>query len=160
MRPLRTIGLLAVLLWLAGGCQQGLAPFLTFGGVGPDFLLVVMVAASIHLKRRGNVILGFLSGVIHGGLAGANLAAYAVSRTFVGFCLGWVNDLELEPGAPVIFVLGAVATIGAQLLLMFIAPPQAIPPFLLATIGSAVVNGVLASALSAILRRFLGPPRD
>jgi hypothetical protein len=48
-------------------------------------------------------------------------------------------------------------TIVAQLILMFFAPPPGIASFLGATIGSAMVNGVLAVPVHALLRRILGP---
>ena len=147
-----------ICLWAAGGCQRSAAPYLAIGGVSPDFLLIVVGCVSLFGSRRSGTFIGFVAGVLQGALAGANLAAYAVSRTVAGFVAGWFTSLEFEAGAIVASFVVVATTLLAQLLLMFIAPPGQLAPFLLATIGSAVYNGVLAMPLYALLRRVFDPP--
>jgi rod shape-determining protein MreD len=143
---------------MGGGCQRAVSPYIAIGGVAPDFLLVVIGCLALFGTRRSGSIIGFLAGVIEGALAGANLAAYAVSRTIAGFVSGWFSALEFEAGAIVASFVVFAITLLSQLLLMFVAPPGQIGGFLLATIGSAVYNGVLAMPLYALLRRVLDPP--
>lgn len=145
-------------LWAGGGCQRSVASHIAIGGVVPDFLLVAIGCLSLFGTRRSGAIIGFFAGVLEGALAGANLAAYAVSRTIAGFVSGWFSSLEFEAGAVVASFVVFAITVFAQLLLMFIAPPGQIGGFLLATIGSAVYNGVLAMPLYALLRRVFDPP--
>lgn len=148
----------AICLWLAAGLQQSVAPRMTLAGVSPDFLLVTLVCISLFGDRRTGAVKGFFAGVLHGAAAGANLGAYAVSRTVTGFLVGWFPMLEFEASIAVAFVIASGATLFAQILFMFGAPPARIVPFLLATIGGAVYNGVLAMPLFALLKRILDPP--
>lgn len=148
----------ALILWMSGGCQRSVAPYVSIGGVAPDFLLIAIGCLALFGTRRSGAIVGFAAGVIEGALAGANLAAYAVSRTIAGFVSGWFSSLEFEASAVVASFVVFAITLFAQLLLMFVAPPGQIMSFLLATIGSAVYNGVLAMPLYALLRRVLDPP--
>lgn len=145
-------------LWVGGGCQRAVSPYISIGGVAPDFLLIVVGCLSLFGTRRSGSIIGFFAGVLQGALAGANLAAYAISRTIAGFVAGWFSALEFEAGAVVASTVVFAVTLIAQFLLMFVAPPGQIGGFLLATIGSAVYNGVLAMPLYALLRRVLDPP--
>ncbi|MEZ0326202.1 MAG: LytS/YhcK type 5TM receptor domain-containing protein [Fimbriimonas sp.] len=146
-------------LWMAGGCQQTLAPKIAIFDAVPDFLIVSVACLGLLSARYASSLVGFLAGVIHGCLAGANLAAYAISRTFTGFLTGWFNSFELEANVLVAFATTFVATLVAQLLLMFIAPPQEIGAFLLATIATAIYNGVIAVPVYALLKRIVDPPQ-
>ncbi len=148
-----------VCLWMAGGCQQTLAPKIAIFNAVPDFLIVSIACLSLLSARYAGSLVGFFAGIIHGALAGANLAAYAISRTMTGFLVGWFNSFELEANALVALITTVVATIIAQLLLMFIAPPQGLAPFLLATIGTAIYNGVIAVPVYALLKRIVDPPQ-
>jgi cell shape-determining protein MreD len=146
-----------VCLWLAGGCQEGLAPRLSLGGASPDFLLIVVAVLGLHCGRRSGAALGFSAGMIEGALAGANLSSYAVTRTIAGFACAYVSSLEFELSVAVAGIVAAMVTILAQISLMFVSPPSAILPFVLATIGSAVVNGVLAMPLHMLIKRLSDP---
>jgi rod shape-determining protein MreD len=145
-------------LWVAGGCQQGVASRMAIAGAEPDFLLIVLSVLCLFGNRRTGTILGFFTGLIQGALAGVNLATYIVTRTIAGFCIGVLNTLEFETNPIVAFIVTAGTTIVAQLMLMFSAPPSAIPPFLLATIGSALYNGALAMPLHMLVAKLLDPP--
>ncbi len=148
-----------ICLWMAGGCQQTLAPKMAIFNAVPDFLIVSVACLGLLSARYAASLVGFFAGLIHGCLAGANLAAYAISRTLAGFLTGWFNSFELEANVLVALATAFVSTIVAQLLLMFIAPPQEIGVFLLATVGSAVYNGVIAMPVYALLKRIVDPPQ-
>ncbi|RYG35557.1 hypothetical protein EON81_12365 [bacterium] len=149
----------AIALWLAGGCQATLAPRLGIGGAVPDFPIIVLAVLAPWLPRSGATVLGFFAGLVHGAVAGANLTAYAISRTLTGFGLGSMSSLELEPSVLLAMITAAIATLIAGLISLFLAPPPALTPFILATIGSAIYNGVLAAPAHLILGR-LAFPRD
>jgi rod shape-determining protein MreD len=144
-------------LWVAAGCQQTVAPKVAIAGTTPDLMLVVVGCLALFGNRMSGAFLGFGAGVLQGALAGANLGAYAVSRTISGFLAGWFTALEFESNAAVAFFSVAIATLLGQLLLMFGAPPSQIPGFLLATIGAAMYNGVLAMPLFVLLKRVIDP---
>jgi LytS/YehU family sensor histidine kinase len=157
--PLRWILTVGIGLWVAGALQQALAPALAIGGAEPGFLLILLATTGLFTHRAGGAFIGFLVGVVHGALSGANLASYALSRTVTGFFVGWFAGFEWEANVLVAFVSGLIATLLSQLILMFVAPPPNLGAFLLATIGAAVYNGVLAMPVFAILRRILAPSR-
>lgn len=148
----------AIILWLAGGFQQAVAPALRIGSVAPDFFIIAIGCLAIFGNRRTGTTMGFLGGLLEGALAGTHMGAYTISRSIAGFVAGWFTSLEFESGLMVAVIVVAASTAVAQLLLMFIAPPGQIPAFLLATMGSAVYNGVLAIPLYAFLRRVVDPP--
>jgi len=148
----------AIVMWLAAAMQQAWAARFSLGAVSPDYLLVAMGCLTLRMDRRAGTILGFTAGLLEGAIAGANLGAYAVSRTVGGFLAGWITTVEFDSSPIVAFITVAVTTLIAQLLFMFGAPPPQIAPFLLATIGSAMYNGVLAVPLFWVLKRVLDLP--
>lgn len=146
-----------VTLWVCAAMQQALADRWGFWGCKPDFLLIALTVLSMYANRRVSIILGFATGALHGGIAGANLTHYIISRTLGGYVLGSVRNPKFEPKLPLIFATTAGVTVFSQIILMFFAPPQGIAGFLGATILSALYNGVLSLPLHALLKRILKP---
>jgi cell shape-determining protein MreD len=155
----RVLFISILLVWIAGGCQQVVAPALSIGTAQPDFLFVVLCGLAPLTSRRVGTVLGFATGVVQGALVGANFVGYAVSRTLSGFLLGWASDIDIEYNVVATAFTCLVGTILVRLVFMFVAPPTAIAPFLLATIGTAVYNGVLAIPLHFVVVRLV-PERD
>jgi rod shape-determining protein MreD len=120
--------------------------------------LVATVTLALFTNRRGAGIVGFFAGVLQGAMAGANLGAYAISRTLAGFLTGWFNGLDFDGSPTVAALCTVIVTALAQVVFMFVAPTPDIGRFLLATMGMAVYNGVLAIPLYAALRCVLAPP--
>jgi len=148
-----------VLLWIAGGSQESLAYQLSIASATPDYLLVVVTVLSLFGNRRSGAIVGFIGGLLSGAIAGGHMAAYTVTRTLIGFLIGWLNGLEFEGNFAVAFVVTSSATLCVQLTFFFMNPRGAILPALLATIGSAMYNGVLAMPLYALLKKVLDSPK-
>jgi rod shape-determining protein MreD len=148
-----------ILLWIAGAAQQAVAFQVSFGGISPDYPLIVVVTMGLFANKRSGAGIGFIGGAIHGAIAGGHMAAYTVTRTLIGFLIGWFNGMEFEGNTAVAFIVTAAATLCTQITFMLLAPRGAILPFLLATIGSAMYNGVLAMPLYALLKKVLDSPR-
>lgn len=155
MKTTRGVFLAGICLWFAGGCQGALAPRMSLGGAMPDFLLVTIAVFGLFCNRRGGLLLGFWAGLIHGAMAGANLGAYVVTRSVAGMLVGSLKGFEFEPNSVVAGIQGAVLTVVAQVFLMLISPSGSIPRFLLVTIESAMINGVLAAVLFFLMGRML-----
>jgi rod shape-determining protein MreD len=155
---MKLVACAAVCLWLAEGLQLVASRFGVFG-VSPDFVIVVIVCLSLFSSRAGASGVGFIGGLIQGAAAGSSLAGYVLSRSIVGFCVGWTANAELNKSLYIAPFVAAVATIVGQIILLFTAPTPAIGSFLVATIGSAIYNGVIAVPVFALLRRLLDPPR-
>ena len=156
MNGSRGFWIVAVTLWLSAALQQSLARRFSFWGFEPDFLLVAMSCLSMFCNRAGAASIGFLSGAIYGAISFANMSQYVISRTVAAFLAGWANDLNLQGSGMVAAVTTAATTVGARLILLFLAPPLLITPFLGATIRSAVYNGVLAVPLYLLLKKVMG----
>lgn len=154
---MRIIQVLLVLfgIWFGAVWQQSAAGELLLLGCKPDLVLVVVVLAALRTRPAWAASTGFLAGLMQGGPAGANLTAYCFTRTTVAFACSFVgrSGLSLNPFS--VAGLCAVATIVAQLVLLFLAPPPDIGRFLGATMGSAIYNGVVAGLIDAILRKTL-----
>ena len=147
-----------VCLWLGAALNLGLSTKISIFGAHPDFLLILLSCMSLFLTRTGAAVLGFSCGLVFGLLSQANLAAYGISRTVVGFIAGWFNDVGFQGSIFVAAITAILVTLLSQLLLMFIAPPPQLIPFLRDTIGTAMYNGVLAMPFYALLNRLLDPP--
>jgi rod shape-determining protein MreD len=145
-----------VVLWVAA-CFQAIAPRLAVLGATPDFLLVAMVALSLHTSRKGGAGLGFIAGFVQGALASASMGYYVVSRTLVGFLTSWSKDIRFEHSWWLVFLTAFAATALAQAIQLFLPPATSISPFAAATILTATYNGVLAMPLYALLNRLLAP---
>lgn len=143
-----------------GALQQALAPRLAVYGSPPDFPLVGLSALALLGERRAGTLTGFIAGLIRGVLAGTNLAVYAISRTVLGFVLGWIRFAGLIPNAPVAGIAAFIGTLMAQGLVMIQAHQGPIVPFLAGTLVSAGINGALAMPLYALLRRLIDPSND
>lgn len=159
MRRLLLVVVAVVGFWFFGACQQALPHRVEILGARPDFLLAFMTVLSLQTTRAGGTLVGFLGGLVHGALAGANLAHYVITRTTTCFGLSWVRSAGFEPGLGRVGLYAAVHVLVAQIMLMFLIAPQDIARFLGSTIGTAMYNGVLAIALYAPLKRVVGRPQ-
>ncbi|MBS1718747.1 MAG: hypothetical protein JSS72_13545 [Armatimonadetes bacterium] len=146
----RLIVALAVVLF---GCfQMGLPSRLSVFSLTPNYLLVLLAIVAIFSDRKGGAIVGFFCGAIEGSLVGINLTHYIASRVITGFILGWMNDLKLQRSVLLAVLTTVGGTLAAQVILMFIAPPPEIIPFLGATIKTAMYNGVIAIPVYVLAR--------
>jgi rod shape-determining protein MreD len=146
-----------ICLWLSAALQETIAPKLAILDAAPDFLLVSVSCLGLLTARYGATLVGFLAGLLNGALAGANLASYAISRTFSGFLVGWFNSFELESNIMVAFATTFVATLAANLVFMFITGPSGLVAYLLGTVGTALYNGLIAVPIYLLLRWAVGP---
>jgi len=142
-------------LWLAGVLQAGASPHMALFGVAPDFLLIFGLTMSLHLPRPGATGIGFFAGMIYGGLAGANLTHYIISRSIACFATSWSRRLRLELNYPTVGATVLVGTVIARVFFMFTAAPQDVGGFLRDTIAEATYNGVLALPLYALVKRVM-----
>lgn len=143
-------------LYLAAVAQVGLAPHLAVLGFAPDFLLIAMTCLALMLGGGAALTSGFFAGLLQGALSGANLSSYVISRTIASWPLAGLRSSEVHVGPGFAGAACFAATIGAQLLLMFIAPPPTLWGFVLSTLGAGVYNGLLAIPIYAILARIAG----
>ena len=152
--------LVAAICLFGAGALQPLAPRLALCGVRPDYMLIVLGPLCLLASRRGGTLLGFFAGVIAGSLSGANMAHYVISRTVGGFFVSSSRSMGLSEGPATVALTTFALTIVAQLVLMFLAPPARIMGFLGATMGTAVLNGVLAVFVHFLLSKIVDPVKN
>lgn len=157
MKGMRGIAVCALTLFVAAVLQQSLAYRVSFLGARPEFMLVALAVLGMFNGRPGGMVIGFFDGLIVGAASGANLQHYIVSRVIVGLALGWTSSAELPRSVPSAGGVACAATVGAQIVLMFFAPPHSIGAFVADTIRTAVYNGVLAIPVYALLKKFVAP---
>ncbi len=75
-------------LLIAAGVQANLPHSFYVFGVGPDLVLVVLIAFSLAADVNAGLVLGFIAGLIEGSMIGASMGSFVVTRTLVGFAAG------------------------------------------------------------------------
>jgi len=81
-----------------------------------------------------------------------------LSRILAGLAVGQLHQTELARTAWVAALTAFLTVAVAQTILLFIAPSQNLGAFTLATMGTAIYNGVLAVPLDWGLSKVLRPP--
>ncbi len=145
------------LILFAALLQVTLAPRMNLFGGAPDFVLVAVFAVALTNRPSHAAWAGFWGGLLIGALSGASVAYYILTRGLVAFGLGYLTESDWGPWLLAGVVMAA--TLVAQIMLMFVAPPTGIPAYLQATILSAVYNAVLAVPLILGLRRVYRPTK-
>lgn len=155
MSTMRPLIILIVCFWLAAVFEHAVTNRISPGGARPDLLLVLALSVSVMFQPRYAAMVGFLAGLLQGGIAVADLAHFTIAYAMVGFAAGWVSKLELDvrPWFVALVVLGG--TLVAGLLMMIPAPPPEFWPRLQDTILSAIYNGLLAMPIYVLMRRSL-----
>lgn len=142
------------------GCsilQLALAQRFQLAGFAPDWtLLFLSLVCQISTREQGAVS-GFFVGLTYGAAAGANLMHYVISRTVAAFVASWLRVFGIEPSPVTAGVQAGLLVLFAQLMLMFLAPPTELLPYIGVTIRTALANGGLAMLVFWALRRFIGP---
>jgi cell shape-determining protein MreD len=134
----------AIWLWIFAGLQQGLAEKIGIAGGRPDFLIVAAVCAGLLLPLRGALIVGFLAGVIHGAIVGADQWQFILTKMIAAWLASITLEMRFQRNAVIACLDCFLATIITSVVFMFLTSQADIGGFLKATIIGAVYNGVVA----------------
>lgn len=148
-----------ITLWLAVVFQQALPDRMAVFGARPDFVLTAAICLGLLLPAPGCIIVGFFAGLGHSATIGANLVQYVFSRSLASYGASRISELEIEIGGILAAVAVLVGTLGAQLVMMFLAPPRSVGGFIGDTIQTAIYNAVIAAPLYVGLSQFLKKER-
>lgn len=144
-----------ILLLIAVLLDVTAMPRISIWGGKPELVMIVLGCFGLLSRPSGSATLGFFAGALYGWLVGASLFYYVISRTLVGYGYGMASSWE--PSARSAAGIIAVGTVIARMILMFIAPQTEIMQFLQATILTAIINGLIAWPVYAMLRRSFRP---
>jgi rod shape-determining protein MreD len=143
----------ALLVALAALLEVALSPLLTFGWVGPRFVVLGVVIAAAGLREFQALLLGFFGGVLVDALGGGVFGAGALSSVFAA-AVSVRAGITRRKGEVRFFLAQAVAiaTIGYDLLNLFALnlASQSGPPVVSYFVGG-VIPDVLLNAFLAYL---------
>jgi rod shape-determining protein MreD len=157
MTATRPYIVLVLAFWAAAALQMAAAPRLAIAGAPPDLLLTLALSCAVMFPPTVAAVLGFVAGLLHGGVVGSDVATFTVSRALVAYAAGYVSRLELEVKPWYVGLVVLAGTVLVHVVVMIPAPPPETWPYLRDTIVAATYNGVLAIPLYAFLRRTLRP---
>jgi rod shape-determining protein MreD len=157
MKSIKGVLIATLAIYLAAILQGGVASRYSLLGGHVDFYLIVLGFLPLYTNRKGGALLGFAIGVVEGAMAGVNMGQFVFARVVTGVAISSVAEGGVERNIFTTSLFAVVSAIFSQLILMFLAPPPAVLPFLGDTLRTAVYNGVLAMLLYALFNRFLSP---
>ncbi|MBL8068718.1 MAG: hypothetical protein JNM28_09735 [Armatimonadetes bacterium] len=140
-----------VMLIAATVLQEGVLNRYTLLGAQANLPVVVVLCVSLVSRPAAGGAFGLLSGILTGGLSGATMMHYAVSRILGGYAIATRGHEEIDGRTAVIWV--AAGTAFCQGILILLAPPNPLLPAVAATMLSAVYNGVAAIPVFALTAR-------
>jgi len=160
MKPsTRRIVVLYGAVLLAAVAQAIWADAIVIRGARPDFLTATAILCAIQCGANEAALVGFLSGLFLAALTSppkAGFGSLIVSRTLVGFCVGWLEE-RIERDNPILAVF--LVTFGTALAngLFFLFNPQRPIMHWARHMGLCTLyNGLLALPLYLLLRFLLG----
>ena len=154
----RRIVILAAALLMAAVLQCVYADAMQVGGARPDLLTATAIVGALFCDANGGAALGFFAGLLLASLASpphGGFGSLIVSRTLVGFGVGWLEERLFRDRALLAVVLVALGTLLADLLFFLFAPQPHILHWASALLKTALYNAILALPLYWLLRRLL-----
>lgn len=154
----RVLALYGAIL-LSAVVQATFASALCFRGARPDLLTATAILCALQCSANEAAGIGFLAGLFFAALTSpprSGFGSLIVSRTLVGFAVGWMED-RIERDNPLLAVLlVAIGTALADALFFLFAPQRPIMHWVRGMGLSTLYNAVLALPLYLLLRLMLG----
>ena len=143
----------SLLVALAALLEASLSPFLTFGWVGPRFLILGVVVAVTGLRDLQALLLGFFGGVLTDALSGGIFGAAALGGVIAAAVSVRVDAVRRKSEARSFLAQEVAVAVAAYDLLGLFAPLLAGPggPPVATYIAGGIVPDVLLNALLAYL---------
>lgn len=156
MRALPVAGSIIVALLL----QAGLAPYISIGGVTPNFLLLVVITAALTSGPTAGASSGFAAGLLFDLLGTGPVGPMALVLTVTGFLAGMLHEQMFAEGwllpLTVLFFASLAAEVAYGLMLMLLGTQMSFGRTLLTTmLPGAVYNTALALLIYPWLARLL-----
>ncbi|HZT41069.1 MAG TPA: hypothetical protein VFA07_02710 [Chthonomonadaceae bacterium] len=154
----RRIGILAAALLMAAILQCVYADAVQVWGARPDLLTTTAIVGALFCNANGGAALGFFAGLLLGSLASpphGGFGSLIVSRTLVGFGVGWLEERLFRDSARLAVSLVALGSLLADLLFFLFAPQPNILHWAGALLKTVLYNTFLALPLYLLLRRLL-----
>ena len=156
----RRAAALYLAVFLAAILQTVYADAIHIRGARPDLLTATALICALFCDANGGAGVGFMAGLLFASLSGPPGRGYGsiiVSRTLVGFGVGWLEE-RIERDNP--FLAVALVTVGTLLAdcLFFLFAPQRgqMAHWARGMLLTTLYNAVLAYPLYLVVRRMVG----
>jgi rod shape-determining protein MreD len=143
----------ALLVALAALLESVLSPLLTFGWVGPRFLILGVVVAVAGLRDLQALLLGFFGGVLTDALSSGLFGTGPLGGVFAAAISIRAGDMRRKGGMRIFFAQTVAVAVAAYDLLTLFATAlagQGSPP-IVGYLASGLILDVLLNALLAYL---------
>lgn len=145
--------------------QAGLAPYLTIGGVTPNFLLLVVVTLALTSGATAGTAVGFIAGLLFDLLGSGAVGPAALVFTTTGYLAGLMHEQMFAEGWLLPLTVLGIAALGAEVAYALVLEVLGSDiPFwstlLRKVVPGAVYNTSLALLVYPWLARFLRSDRQ
>ena len=154
-----------VLAVLLVGWQYAWPTWLRWGEQAPDLAVVLLVAVGLTRGPVEGCWSGLITGLMVGALAPIRipLGGLFVSHMGAGTALGLLGRRIFPNQVPVAMVVTATAVVAMNVVELLFLPPPYFLQWITATVRQAVLSGLVAGPLFALLRAlfsYLPPPEE
>ena len=159
----RILPVIAALL-AAAVLQAGLAPYLSIGGVVPNFLLLVVITIALVEGPTSGAVVGFSAGLIFDLLGSGPVGPMLLVLTLTGYLTGLMHENMFAEGWLLPLTVLAIATLSAEvayglILILLDSGGPFWSTFLTKMLPGAIYNTALALLIYPWLARFLRQDR-
>lgn len=146
----------ALMLVLASAVDIALTKHIYIGGAGPDVTLVIAILLATRTNLEAAAIIGFFTGLFHSAATNDRLFAFVVAGIAACMTGTKICSRAVEATPMTIAVVVSLCTAISRAIVLFIGLPTSpdnIFPWLPATIGTAIYNGVIAIPAFLLVKR-------
>ncbi len=161
------IGRAMLLVGIAALLETTLSPLLTFGWVGPRFLVLGVVVAVTGLRDLQSLLLGFFGGVLTDALSGGLFGVGALGGVFAAAVSVWTGAGRLKGDARPMLAWTVALAVAAYDLLGLFAPilagqgsPLIVSYLLAGLIPDVLLNSVLAYLVGGRLLKLIATKEE
>ena len=144
--------LILFLVSLASVLDVTLAPRLALCFAKPSFVVILVAILAVYSSPPTASFLGFLAGLMVGGLANENLSAHVVSLTLMAYGVSRFFPLAVARTRTAVALMAFGGSLGASLVFLLFVPERHILWWFRDTIGDAGYNALLTWLLCPIGR--------
>ena len=154
---------LSIALFVAAVLQAVFAERMSLFGARPDLILAMILSGGLFCNTNSGAALGFFGGLFHASLASPphnGFGSLIVSRTLVGFAVGWFEE-RVERQHPLIaFGLITGGTFVCEIL-FFLFSPQRTPLYWIQNaLFTTLYNALISVPLFYLMRVILTSPEE
>ncbi len=146
----------AILIWIAGGLQQGIAHQVSIFGSPPDYLLTAACILGLLAEPRLALIFGFACGLVEGSIIGTDIFQFVVTRMLVAWLCSYLVENRFQRNFATASATTVACSLVAGIVIMIITLQSHIGLALKDTMITAVYNGVLALLAYVPIERATG----